>query len=127
MGPSRQYLQGQQRADGARESAGFRPPVESSDIGDGRNSRLWRATPTQPARLWVALREAGILRPSDAAYKRGAQFLIQTQFEDGSWYVRSRSIPFRPYFESGFPFGRDQFISAAATNWAAMALVPLAH
>ena len=76
----------------------------------------------------VALKEAGVLKPSDPAYKRGAQFLMNTQMEDGSWYVRSRSpIPFQPYFESGFPYGRDQFISAAATNWAAMALVPLAH
>jgi ankyrin repeat protein len=76
----------------------------------------------------VALKEAGVLKPSDQAYKRGAQFLMNTQMEDGSWYVRSRSpIPFQPYFESGFPFGHDQFISAAATNWAAMALVPLAH
>jgi squalene cyclase len=76
----------------------------------------------------VALKEAGVLKPSDAAYKRGAQFLMNTQMEDGSWYVRSRTpFPFQPYFESGFPFGHDQFISAAATNWAAMALVPLAH
>lgn len=76
----------------------------------------------------VALREAGVLKPSDPAYKRGVQFLMNTQMEDGSWYVRSRTpIPFQPYFESGFPFGHDQFISAAATNWAAMALVPLAH
>jgi ankyrin repeat protein len=76
----------------------------------------------------VALKEAGVLKPSDPAYKRGTQFLMNTQMADGSWYVRSRSpFPFQPYFESGFPFGHDQFISAAATNWAAMALVPLAH
>jgi glycogen debranching enzyme len=68
-----------------------------------------------------------VLKISDSAYKRAAQFLIGTQLEDGSWYVRSRSIAFQPYFESGFPHGRDQFISAAATNWAAMALVPLAQ
>ena len=76
----------------------------------------------------VALKEAGVLKPSNPAYKRGARFLMSTQMEDGSWYVRSRTpIPFQPYFESGFPFGRDQFISVAATNWAAMALAPLAH
>ncbi len=76
----------------------------------------------------VALKEVGVLKPSDPAYKRGAQFLMNTQMDDGSWYVRSRTpIPFQPYFESGFPFGHDQFISAAATNWAAMALAPLAH
>ena len=76
----------------------------------------------------VALKVAGVLKPSDAAYKRGAQFLMNAQMADGSWYVRSRTpLPFQPYFESGFPLGHDQFISAAATNWAAMALVPLAH
>ena len=60
------------------------------------------------------------------AYRQGIQYLLNTQLEDGSWYVRSRSIPFQPYFESGFPHGHDQWISAAATNWAAMALVAAA-
>jgi len=36
--------------------------------------------------------------------------------------VRSRGFGFQPYFETGFPHGRDQFISAAATSWAVMAL-----
>jgi len=57
------------------------------------------------------------------AYKRGVQFLLNTQLEDGSWYVKTRSIPIMPYFESDFPHGRDQFISAAATNWATLALL----
>jgi ankyrin repeat protein len=72
----------------------------------------------------VALREAGILAVTDAAYQRGVKFLLSTQLEDGSWYVKSRSIPFQPYFESGFPHGHDQWISVAATNWAVMALAP---
>ncbi len=71
----------------------------------------------------VALAESGALSPSDAAYKRGVQFLLNTQFADGSWFVKSRAIPLQPHFESGFPFGHDQFISAAGTNWAARALV----
>jgi hypothetical protein len=54
------------------------------------------------------------------------KFLLSTQFEDGSWHVRSRAIPFQPYFEGGFSHGHDQWISAAATNWAAMALIPAA-
>ena len=29
---------------------------------------------------------------------------------------------FQPYFETGFPHGRSQFISAAATSWAVVAL-----
>jgi hypothetical protein len=48
--------------------------------------------------------------------------LIKTQLEDGSWYVKTRVIPLQPFFESGFPYGHDQWISAAASNWAAMAL-----
>ena len=48
--------------------------------------------------------------------------MVSTQFPDGSWHVRSRAIKFQPYFESGFPFGHDQWISVAATAWAAQAL-----
>ena len=59
----------------------------------------------------------------DAVYQRGVTFLLQTQLEDGSWFVRSRAIPIQPYFDSGFPHGHDQFISAAAANWATMALM----
>ena len=71
----------------------------------------------------VALKDSGSLGVADPAYQRGAHFLLNTQFEDGSWYVRSRSLAIMPFFESDFPYGRDQWISAAATNWAAMALV----
>jgi hypothetical protein len=46
--------------------------------------------------------------------------------EDGSWLVRTRSPSFQPYFDSDFPHGYDQFISAAASNWAVMALLPVA-
>ena len=74
----------------------------------------------------VALKEADALSTHDAAYRRWVDYLMSTQLEDGSWYVRSRSVAFQPYFESGFPHGHDQWISAAATNWAAMALVPAA-
>ncbi len=70
----------------------------------------------------VALAESGALQVADPAYTRGAQFLMKTQFADGSWFVRTRALPIQPHFESGFPYGRDQFISAAATNWATRAL-----
>jgi hypothetical protein len=56
------------------------------------------------------------------AYKKGANYLLRTQLEDGTWFVRSRAFGFQPYFETGFPHGVDQFISAAATSWAAIAL-----
>jgi ankyrin repeat protein len=68
-----------------------------------------------------ALREAG--HPAkDAAIGRGIQFLLETQAADGSWHVCSRAPKFQPYFESGFPYGHDQWISQWATGWAALAL-----
>jgi hypothetical protein len=58
----------------------------------------------------------------DAAYRRGVQYLLQTQAADGSWFVKSRVAKFQPYFETSFPYCDDQWISASATSWAAMAL-----
>jgi ankyrin repeat protein len=69
-----------------------------------------------------ALNQAGGVPANHAAYVKGVAFLRRTQLEDGSWHVRSRSVKFQPYFESGFPHGHDQWISATASAWAAMAL-----
>ncbi len=69
-----------------------------------------------------ALAESRALPTQDQAYRRGIQFLLKTQLADGSWFVRSRALPIQPHFESGFPHGKHQFVSAAATNWAALAL-----
>jgi hypothetical protein len=54
--------------------------------------------------------------------RRGVQYLLETQASDGSWHVVSRAIKLQPYFESGFPYGGDQWISSAATAWGTMAL-----
>lgn len=70
----------------------------------------------------VALHRAGGIPVSDPAYQRGVAYLRKTWRPDGSWYVRSRSFPFQKQFASGFPYERDQWISAAATSWAVMAL-----
>jgi hypothetical protein len=70
----------------------------------------------------VALHTAG-LATTDPAFEKGVRFLLRSQFDDGSWYVRSRAWPFQPHFESEFPHGKDQWISAAGTAWAAMALL----
>jgi len=74
-----------------------------------------------------ALYESGVTSASDPAFQRGVRFLINSQLEDGSWHVRSRAAPIQPYFESGFPHGHDQWISAAATSWATLALIPAAR
>jgi ankyrin repeat protein len=62
------------------------------------------------------------LPASDAAYQRAVKFLLNTQQEDGSWYVKTRAMASQPYFDAGFPHGFDQWISAAGTSWATMAL-----
>jgi hypothetical protein len=69
-----------------------------------------------------SLIESGGATATDANVRRGLDFLLRTQHPDGSWRVKSRSIPLQVYFETGFPHGTDQFISAAGTAWAAIAL-----
>ncbi len=70
----------------------------------------------------VSLHLAGRLATDDARYVRGLAYLETTQQSDGSWHVRSRSKPFQTYFESGFPYKEDQFISMAASSWATAAI-----
>lgn len=70
----------------------------------------------------VALHQAGGLAITHAAYQRGVSYLLSNQAADGSWLVQTRSFPFQKYFESGFPYGHNQWISASATSWATMAL-----
>jgi hypothetical protein len=70
----------------------------------------------------VVLHEAGGLATAEPAYRRGVAFLVHSQRDDGTWFVASRSRPFQPYFESGFPYGTDQFIAVAASGWATAAL-----
>jgi ankyrin repeat protein len=69
-----------------------------------------------------ALKEAPAVSSADAAYGKGVAYLLSTQAEDGSWYVASRAPKFQPYFDGGFPYGHDQWISQWATGYAALAL-----
>jgi ankyrin repeat protein len=87
----------------------------------------WSDNPYMPTTSYatgealMALHEAG-MPVTDPVWKRGVQFLLRTQTEDGSWYVRSHSFAAQPYFDDGFPHGADQWISASGTNWAVMVL-----
>jgi N-acyl-D-amino-acid deacylase len=97
-------------------------------IADQRPDGGWSQTPTLTSDAYAtgqaiaALRESGVLKADDPVYVRAAQYLLNTQYEDGSWYVKNRANPVQAPFESGFPHGRDQWISAAATSWATEAL-----
>ncbi|MGZ5286636.1 MAG: hypothetical protein ACXWV0_05740 [Flavisolibacter sp.] len=70
-----------------------------------------------------ALHESGQIQTTDPAYQKGIAFLLRTQHADGSWRVISRSFASLPMVETGFPVGEHQFISAAASNWALLALL----
>ncbi|MBL67667.1 MAG: hypothetical protein CMO74_04310 [Verrucomicrobiales bacterium] len=70
----------------------------------------------------VALRAAGAMKQFAPAIQRAEQWLLNNQKPDGSWHVKTRSRPIQKYFESGFPHGKDQFISLSATCWAVLAL-----
>jgi len=74
-----------------------------------------------------ALNAGGKMAVTDPIYRKGVEYLLRTQAADGSWHVPTRAIWFQPYFESGFPYGRDQFISTAGTAWASMALAAAAE
>jgi squalene cyclase len=97
-------------------------------VGLQREDGGWGQTPYLPGDAFATglvldtLFRTGLLQPTDAAYRKGVAFLLRTQFPDGSWYVRSRAPKFQPYFQSGFPFDHDQWISSMGTSWAVMAL-----
>lgn len=91
-----------------------------------RDDGGWAQTPSlgsdayATGQVLYTLSEIGI--HNDAAFRRGVEFLLRTQKNDGSWYVASRAMKVQPYFLSGFPYEHDQWISTAATAWAAIAL-----
>jgi ankyrin repeat protein len=92
----------------------------------------WAQVPTMTSDAYatgealVALGQVGV-GPGDPSFRRGLEFLLRTQLEDGSWFVKSRAEPIQAYFESGFPHRADQWISAAATAWATTALASTAR
>jgi hypothetical protein len=69
-----------------------------------------------------ALRVAAGLSNANPAVDRGRRYLLTTQLADGTWHVQRRAFPFQPTMDSGFPHGKDSWISAAGTSWAVMAL-----
>lgn len=71
----------------------------------------------------AALFEAGGMTAEHPAVQRGIRYLLETQRDDGTWHVKTRAKGFQKYFESGFPHGKDQFISIAASSWATLALL----
>lgn len=103
--------------------------LASLQLADGS----WRQTSVSKesdaystAEALYALRVANAWTSAEAKFQLGIQWLLDHQAADGSWHVKSRidtPAPISPpYFESGFPYGHDQFLSMAATSWAIRAL-----
>ena len=78
--------------------------------------------PYATATALYALHTAGGVCVEDQQWRRGLLYLLGSQADDGTWFVKSRSKPVQKYFETGFPHGKDQFISCAATGWATAVL-----
>jgi prenyltransferase beta subunit len=112
----------------AGEPANKLQPLAKTLLAEQRGDGGWSQLPGAKSDAYAtgqaiyALRVAAGIENSDQALERGRRFLLETQLDDGTWYVRRRAFPFQPTMKSGFPHGRDSWISAAATSWAVMAL-----
>ena len=95
--------------------------LQRNDGGRGGNPNLPSDAFATGEALY-ALYESGNVAIQDPVYRRGIDFLLRTQDANGAWHVRSRAVKVMPYFDSDFPFGDDQWISAAGTAWADVAL-----
>lgn len=103
--PFARALAARQRADGGWSQL---PGLESDAYATGQ--------------VVYALRVAGEWNRTEPTVDRGLRFLLASQLDDGTWFVRRRAFPFQPTMNSHFPYGRDGWISAAGTSWAIMAL-----
>ena len=81
-------------------------------LADQRADGGWAQLPGRDSDAWatgqalVALHQAGGLATSDVAYQRGIEFLLQTQFDDGSWWVRAALGHFNRTSTASFPTAR---------------------
>ncbi len=95
--------------------------TQHSDGGFGPNPWLPSDSYSTGFALF-ALRETGQFPAAHKSLTRAATWLTRHQRPDATWYQASRAAKFQPYFESGFPYGHDQWISASATAWAILGL-----
>jgi len=104
-------------------------PILSAQRADGgwRQHEGFGSDAYATGQSLYVLMKTGALAPADPAYAKGVNYLLTTQNANGSWRVASRSPKFQAYFNSGFPYAGDQWISAWATGWAAMALTQAAQ
>ena len=96
--------------------------TQRSDGGWAQTADM-NSDPYATATALAALHDTESLAVDANEFRRGVGYLVRTQRPDGTWFVKSRSKPFQPYYESGFPYEKDQFISVSASGWAAAVLI----
>jgi ankyrin repeat protein len=88
---------------------------------EGRDSDVYST-----GQALVALHDGGGVANIDPVWRRGVEYLLKTQAANGTWLATSRLRPpaplSPPYFDAGYPGGRDQFLSMSGASWAVMAL-----
>jgi len=113
----------------AGASANERQKAIAAIRADQRSNGGWSQLPTLQSDAYAtgqalyALHIAGGVPATDAVYKRGIEYLLRTQDDDGSWFVNKRAVPLNLYFDGGFPHGESQYSSFNGTCWATMALL----
>jgi ankyrin repeat protein len=113
----------------AGESPRRMKPLRDGLLAQQHTDGGWSQLPTLGSDAYAtgqaiyALKVSTLLLGSSPALERGRKYLLSTQLEDGTWHVHRRAFPFQPTMRnSGFPHGRDAWLSAAATSWAVLAL-----
>ncbi|HEU4752472.1 MAG TPA: prenyltransferase/squalene oxidase repeat-containing protein, partial [Armatimonadota bacterium] len=96
--------------------------AQRPDGGWAQNPKL-KSDAYATGQALFALNQGAEVPASDPAYRRGVEFLLRTQDDDGSWFVNKSVMPGNLYFDTGFPHGQSQYISQVATGWATLALV----
>jgi ankyrin repeat protein len=105
-------------------------PLADALLAEQRPDGGWAQIATRPSDAYatglalVALNQAARVPMTDARLRRALAHLVRTQQPDGSWHVTTRRTVSEglPYFESGYPHGKDQFISYSGAGWATTAL-----
>ena len=106
----------------AKRQAPEGQPIFAEFDEEQREDGGWSQLPTLASDAYAtgqsvyALRVALGMNVMNPAIEKGQRYLLQTQLDDGTWYVRRRAFPFQPTMKSGFPHGKDSWISAAASS-----------